>query len=427
MNSNLIRVLIVDADPQETGALPKRMNEVEGIEVVGVANNRNTAVAQVEELQPAVLVVDLMLPGFRSIDLIRSVAGDQPQVRILALVPADPPHDRIMLAAEAGALGYVCRDALPSEFSAAIEQVQRGEPWLPLQQTYSVLQDGAGELSLSSQERRTRLTEVLMGVIPLTGLIAAITATLWLRYWGDIGVRVTDLGVDPTSRMIDVLVVLVVVIGIAGPLLFVRYWVKDISKWISTQPRLARIINKLRGLRLGKLPVGRLLINYWVAWVLLGLLVLSIMLFMFKIMPLVMAMFIGPAVIIILIANVLDLDDSLPNLFHLPHLDSWRVLGLLGLILVVFLLGVGAEVLIMGPDLRPDGLHGIIAPQVLGFSAKPVMLYDLDEQYEPLGALYLGGNADLYVLYDPCEETVRLVPVGASRVELIDQVDCRSP
>ena len=72
-----------------------------------------------------------------------------------------------------------------------------------------------------------------MGVIPLTGLIAAITATLWRRYWGDIGVRVTDLGVDPTSRMIDVLVVLVVVIGIAGPLLFVRYWVKDISKWIS--------------------------------------------------------------------------------------------------------------------------------------------------------------------------------------------------
>ena len=427
MNSNLIRVLLVDADPQESGMLPKRMREVEGIEVIGVANNRNAALAQVVELQPDVLVVDLMLPGIRSIDLIRKVASDQPQLRILALVPADPPHDRIMLAAEAGALGYICRDTDLSEFAAAIEQVERGEPWLPLQQTYTVLQDGAGELALSSQERRTRLTEVLMGVIPLTGLIAAITATLWRRYWGDIGVRVTDLGVDPTSRMIDVLVVLVVVIGIAGPLLFVRYWVKDISKWISTQPRLARTVDKLRSLRLGKLPVGRLLISYWVAWVLLALLVLLIMVFIFKIMPLVMVMFIGPAVIIILIANVLDLDDALPNLFHLPHLDSWRVLGFLGLVLVIFLLAVGAEVLIMGPDLRTDGLHGIIAPQVLGFSAKPVMLYDLNEQHEPLGALYLGGNADLYVLYDPCVETVRLVPVGSSRVELIDQVDCRSP
>ena len=427
MNEQKSRVLVVDATDQETSTLANRLGEVEGIEIVGVANNRNAALAEVKELHPDVLVVDLMLPGIRSIDIIRQVADDLPQVHMLALVPSDPPHDRIMLAAEAGALGYICRDTDLSEFAAAIEQVERGEPWLPLQQTYTVLQDGAGELALSSQERRTRLTEVLMGVIPLTGLIAAITATLWRRYWGDIGVRVTDLGVDPTSRMIDVLVVLVVVIGIAGPLLFVRYWVKDISKWISTQPRLARTVDKLRSLRLGKLPVGRLLISYWVAWVLLALLVLLIMVFIFKIMPLVMVMFIGPAVIIILIANVLDLDDALPNLFHLPHLDSWRVLGFLGLVLVIFLLAVGAEVLIMGPDLRTDGLHGIIAPQVLGFSAKPVMLYDLDEQHEPLGALYLGGNADLYVLYDPCVENVSMVPVGSSRVELIDQVDCRSP
>ena len=100
MNSNLIRVLLVDADPQETGALPERMRQVAGIEVVGVAHNRNTALAQVGELGPAVLLVDLMLPGIRSIDLIRNVAGEQTQVRILALSPADPPHDRIMLAVE---------------------------------------------------------------------------------------------------------------------------------------------------------------------------------------------------------------------------------------------------------------------------------------------------------------------------------------
>jgi len=69
----------------------------------------------------------------------------------------------------------------------------------------------------------------------------------------------------------------------------------------------------------------------------------------------------------------------------------------------------------------------VLAPKILGFKAIPVMLYDLDEHLEPLGALYLGGNADLYVLYDPCVETVRLVPVGSSRVELIDQVTYRSP
>jgi DNA-binding NarL/FixJ family response regulator len=427
MTSKPIRVLVVDGDPSQAGALPPRMGEVQGIEAVGVAHNRRVAGSLVESLQPDVLVVDLMLPGYRSIDLVRQVAASQPQVRILAATPDDPPHDRIMLAAEAGALGFISRQAPPSEYAAAIEQVHRGEPWLPLLQTYEVLQDGAGELAVSSQERRARLTEVLLGLIPLTGLVAAITSYLWRSYWGDIGVRVADLGVDPTTRMIDVLVVFLMIIAIFGPLLFVRPFVKAIGTRVAGKPRLARTVAKVHNLHLAGVPVGRLIINHWVAWVLLTLLVLSIMLILTRLMPLIMVLFVGPALGIILVANVLDMDDELPDILHLPHLDSWRVLGFFGLILIVFLLALGAEVLIMGPDLRPDGLHGILAPKVLGFRAKPVMLYDLDGELEPLGALYLGGNADLYVLYDPCVETVRLVPVGSSRVELIDRVDCRSP
>ena len=95
-------------------------------------------------------------------------------------------------------------------------------------------------------------------------------------------------------------------------------------------------------------------------------------------------------------------------------------------LIILFLIVVGGEVWIKGPDLRTDGLHGLLAPQLLGLSARPMVLYDLDGNLEPLGALYLGGNADLYVLYDPCAETVRLVPVGSSRVEMVDKVTCGS-
>jgi hypothetical protein len=70
---------------------------------------------------------------------------------------------------------------------------------------------------------------VLLGLIPLTALAAAITAFLWRRYWGDIGVRVPDLGVDPTTRMMDVLFVFLVIIAVFGPLLFVRPWLKAIG------------------------------------------------------------------------------------------------------------------------------------------------------------------------------------------------------
>ena len=350
----------------------------------------------------------------------------QPEIRILAMTPDDPPHDRIMLAVEAGALGFISRHAPASEYTAAFEQVYRGDPWLPLRDTYDVLSDGAAELSVSAQERRARLTEVLLGLIPLTGLVAAITTFLWRRYWGHIGVRVADLGIDPASRMIDVLVVFVMIIGIFGPVLFVRPWLKSISQWIADKPRLARAVARARGLHLGKLPLGRLFINFWVAWVLGVALVVAIMVFLTRLMPLVTVLFFGPAVGVILVANVLDMEDAFPDFLHLPHLDSWRVLGFFGLILIVFVLVLGAEVLIMEPDLRTDGLHGVLAPRVLGFKAIPMMLYDLDGVQEPLGALYLGGHADLYVLYDPCAETVRLVPVGSSRVALIDEVNCRS-
>ena len=61
---------------------------------------------------------------------------------------------------------------------------------------------------------------------------------------------------------------------------------------------------------------------------------------------------------------------------------------------------------------------------MLDLSAKPVRIFDLDEKQPPLEALYLGGNADLYVLYDPCKKTVRMIPVGSSRVEYIKIVEC---
>ena len=185
-------------------------------------------------------------------------------------------------------------------------------------------------------------------------------------------------------------------------------------------------MTRARGLRLGRLPVGRIVFSRWFAWAVLALLVLLIMPLLTGLVLLIIVLVLGPAVGIVLLANVLDLDDELPNVLHLPHLEAGRVPGFLGLVLIVFLIAMGAEVLVTGPDLRTDGLHGMLVPQVLGFRARPVMLYDLDVKQEPLGALYLGGNADLYVLYDPCAETVRFVPVGSSRVELIDQVTCRS-
>lgn len=62
---------------------------------------------------------------------------------------------------------------------------------------------------------------------------------------------------------------------------------------------------------------------------------------------------------------------------------------------------------------------------MLGFNAQPMRAFDVDAGGEPGEVLYLGGNADLYVLVDPCnDDEVEYVSVGSTRLIVIDEVTC---
>ena len=426
MSSDAIRLLVVDADPAKKAMYEDSLAGMQGIEVVGIAYNQRAALDLAKGIQPDVMLVDLMLPGYHSIAVIEQVTQTLPQVRTLAMSPGDPLHDRIILAIQAGALGYVCRDDSPSDIEAAIRRVHQGELWLPPEPTYEVLKDAAPELGVSEQDRRGRLTAVVLGILPVIGLISALTALLWRKYWGHIGVRVVDLGVDPSTRATDVLVSLLFLLGVFGPLLFVDRWLQLIGEWIETKPSLSGAIDRGREIYLGRLPVGRLIFNRLTAWAAVATVTLLFGLLLARFADLILILFVGPAVGVALLASFLGLDDILPRVLQRGHLSRPILAGLVVLV-VLFLVVLGGEIWVKGPDLRTDGMHGILAPQMLGLSARPMMLYDLDGNLEPLGALYLGGNADLYVLYDPCAEKVRLVPVGSSRVEMVDEISCEAP
>jgi len=59
----------------------------------------------------------------------------------------------------------------------------------------------------------------------------------------------------------------------------------------------------------------------------------------------------------------------LPSLFKFSRQSIGRILVIAGVLLLIFLIVLGAEVLIIGLDLRTDGLHGILAPKVLDLGA----------------------------------------------------------
>ena len=396
--------------------------ETQELEVVGIAYNKRTAIQQIERSPPDVLLIDVSLLGLRSIEIISYVSGTLPDVKILAMSPGDPPYDRVILAMQAGAQGFVSKDSDVSEVFDAIKKVLRGEYHLPIEDTVDVMKQAAPELMIASKERRGKLAEGLLTLIPLIGIISAFTQFLWRKYWGSIGVRVSDLGVDASSRVTDFLIFLLILIGIFGPLMFIRSWMKMIGSWVDTHPKLSLLLTQVSKIKI----MGFHLFGYWLGWMVLAVLVLSITLPFDGSGGKVLTLVMGIVFALILLAHILGSNDFLPPWLIIA---KDRVRGTLAIIsgLILVLLVVLTVEVFEGPDLRPDGVHGFLAPKAIGLSARPAIIHDLDDKYPPIQVLYLGGNADLYVLYDPCEKIVRMIPVGSSRVKMIKEVECSSP
>ena len=129
MNQPPIRVLIVDDHAIVRKGIRALLAEVEYIQVVGEASNGQEAVALAEELNPDVILMDLVMPGVDGIEAIHHIASRQEQARILVLT-SFAGDDKVFPAIKAGALGYLLKDSDPADLLQAIQQVHRGEPSL---------------------------------------------------------------------------------------------------------------------------------------------------------------------------------------------------------------------------------------------------------------------------------------------------------
>ena len=103
--------------------------------VVGEAADGLEAVALVEQLQPNVLIVDLMLPALSGLEVIRQVSKRVPRTQIVAL-SMHASESYVLAALHNGAQAYVLKDARSSEIVQAIRAVLAGRGYLspPLSQ-----------------------------------------------------------------------------------------------------------------------------------------------------------------------------------------------------------------------------------------------------------------------------------------------------
>ena len=125
----MIRLLIVDDHPIVRHGLHATFDAEPDIHVAGVAANGRVAVDRAVALQVDVVLMDLRMPEMDGVTAITALRNSHPHIKVLVLTTFDGDSD-VLPAIEAGASGYLLKDAPTDELLRAVRAAAAGEPVL---------------------------------------------------------------------------------------------------------------------------------------------------------------------------------------------------------------------------------------------------------------------------------------------------------
>jgi DNA-binding NarL/FixJ family response regulator len=152
----MIRVLLVDDHPLARAGLEQLLSSFTDIEVVGAARDGEEAVRLVTERAPDVVLMDLEMPNMDGITATSELRRALPETVVIILT-SFLDRTRILRALDAGAAGYLLKDAEPEELERAIQAAARGEAPLDPRAARELIDErgsgpGAGRLSARETE-----------------------------------------------------------------------------------------------------------------------------------------------------------------------------------------------------------------------------------------------------------------------------------
>ena len=122
----MITVLLVDDHPVVRHGLRGMLDAEPDLSVVGEAASGAEGVERAVGLRPDVVLMDLRMPGGDGVSATSQIVASAPGVRVLVLTTYESDRD-ILRAIEAGANGYLLKDASPQELADAVRAAARGE------------------------------------------------------------------------------------------------------------------------------------------------------------------------------------------------------------------------------------------------------------------------------------------------------------
>ena len=157
----MIRVVIADDHGVVRGGLAQLLGTLDDVELVGAAANGTEAVAVCGEQHPDVVLMDLEMPEMDGIEATRRIKEAQPEVAVVILTSFSD-RERILRALDAGAAGYLLKDAESDELARSIRAAARGDAPLDPKAARELLSARAPGSPLDSLSPRER--EVLVMV-----------------------------------------------------------------------------------------------------------------------------------------------------------------------------------------------------------------------------------------------------------------------
>ncbi len=161
-----IKVLIVDDHPILRHGIKTMLFTFDDIVVVGEAGNGSETLARCDETNPDVILMDVVMPGMSGVETTRAVMKRYPQVKIIMLT-SFPNQDLVQETLEAGAVGFLLKDAPIDTLGDAIRSAHAGHSTLAPEATQALIKNKSRPPKLGhdlSPREREVLTLVVEGL-----------------------------------------------------------------------------------------------------------------------------------------------------------------------------------------------------------------------------------------------------------------------
>ncbi|HKZ76981.1 MAG TPA: response regulator transcription factor [Pyrinomonadaceae bacterium] len=126
---NPIRLLIVDDHKLVRAGIISLLKEIQDVKVVAEADNGHDALKLMETRSPDLVLMDVAMRGLNGLETLARIARKYPRARVIIL-SMHSNEEYVIQALEAGACGYLLKDASPQELEIAVKAAMEGETYL---------------------------------------------------------------------------------------------------------------------------------------------------------------------------------------------------------------------------------------------------------------------------------------------------------